>query len=77
MCENCKNSDMCVYREYYEILCLPMEEEIIADFGRDKIFSLEVKCNYKNKPLPYRINTPIYDTELSGEIDRILKGGKE
>lgn len=70
MCDNCKNQKVCPYKESFDLLCMPLVQSINEGLSQDDIFTMELKCNFKDKELPYEISV---DDELEVELDRILK----
>ena len=74
MCKDCGNKNVCPFKESYEFLCQPLVDAIDESLGKDDIFTMELKCNYKNKELPYKVdNTDFVNPELEEELYKILE----
>lgn len=70
MCSGCKNRNECPYTESFNLLCMPLINSINDGLNEENIFTMELKCNYRDKELPYKIEV---DNALNVELDKILK----
>lgn len=70
MCSSCKNRNECPYTESFNLLCMPLVNSINNGLNEENIFTMELKCNYRDKELPYKIEV---DDALNVELDKILK----
>ena len=73
MCNECKNQEGCPFKETYDFLCKPLVESINDGLEQDDIFTMELKCNFKNKSLPYTVEKYETNPELDEALDNILK----
>ena len=75
MCNECKNKVVgCPFKEMYDFLCKPLVESVNDGLSKDDIFTMELKCKFQNKSLPYTVEEVEQNSELDEILDNILKG---